>query len=215
MNIRIGTMVLTMIALVAPLAAAAESGRASGPASREAAALVTMADLPPAVTAALEAIALAAEARGNGGDAVIVDAQLAEGVRQLAASVRGLNGALDAPVLATVVQLQGAVLGRELAARIVAGSAGAEGSDLWVALDELARAKIAFVRAVVHAGSDGPSNPCNLNLMRCMEFCSNLPTALARSLCALDCEIDYLVCLGTAATRILRPIKDARDLVVL
>lgn len=109
--------------------------------------------------------------------------------------------ALDDEALRTALLLQGRVVqagARELA---LALDDGPERAQLLAAALRLAEATAELTDRRLHAGSDGPDNPCFQHYGDCMEYCSAIDGIVGRSLCGMDCNLDFAACLGRVVGR--------------
>lgn len=182
-------IMLVMTGLVAgPAQAARNDGR--NPATTGAATEAVPLALPAETLAAFEDIAMAAEARVRGEDLSRVDGDLADGIERLAASLGEIE---SDTVFAASIYLDTQVLGAEIAVRVAGG--GPDEAALGPAMSRLAESKIEWLRNRTHAGSEGPDSGCFTNLRSCYVYCSGLPTAIERSACGLDCQLDFMACI--------------------
>lgn len=146
--------------------------------------------LPAATLAAFESLAAATAAREKGVARDVVDRQLASSLNDLAASLPGIT---DARELAAYLELDMRLVGNEVQARLRDGSL-TETSEVGAALTLLTGARADAVIRQVNSGAEGPDSPCFLDLGLCFTYCAAQPHWILRSLCAMDCELEFVGC---------------------
>jgi hypothetical protein len=83
---------------------------------------------------------------------------------------------------------------------------GPERMALLHAAERVTKAAAASAGLRVHAGADGPDNACFQQYGDCMQHCAGLDGFTQRSLCGMDCNLDFAACLGTAVGRGIGPL---------
>ena len=108
---------------------------------------------------------------------------------------------LEAEPLRAALVLQGRVAmggARELLRGLEEGPARAR---LLGAAQRLAEAVAELADRRAHGGADGPDNPCFQSYGACMDYCATLDSFTERSLCGMDCNLDFAACLGSVLAK--------------
>ncbi len=197
---RFARCLLLTLLVVSPLAQAESLGetvnRSIGPSGAAA-----LADMPPEALGAVHAASTLLAARSQG---LVSDRRAALALAALADELAAAQPRLDllgeeafrvAMILESRVVVAGA---RELAITMPMGQ---ERTALLGATARLTEAVAAGIDRRVDGGASGPDNPCFQQYGACMEYCSELGDFLDRSLCGMDCNLDFAACLGTVVGR--------------
>jgi hypothetical protein len=152
--------------------------------------------LPPELLGAvhLSSTALAAHRQGLSSAedaAAVVSAQL-----DRLAAVQPQLGTLSAGQLRAGLLLQGRVSVAGARALVDALPAGAARAELLRAAGRLTVATGSLLEARLQAADEGPDHACFQQYAACMDYCAQLWDAADRSLCGMDCNLDFVVCLG-------------------
>lgn len=197
---RLAPMLLLALSVSAPFAQADSLGEAVnlsiGPSGAAA-----LADMPPEALAALHSASSLLAARSQG---LVSDRNAAVGLAALADQLDAARPHLDelddeAYRIELILESRVLVAGARELVRTM--PEGADRSELLRAMARLLDGVAASVDRRVHAGADGPDNPCFQQYGACMEHCSARTDFIERSLCGMDCNLDFTACLGTSVGR--------------